>query len=768
MILFFSLDRELENNRIKLKSFGKIKKERNSVMKRIFVSSFLLIFFTISLTSSLNITIQCKTSKGSNSCVNHVIKIEEKGAKIVEPINGEYTELHLRSTIIHFLPINLKEAFPKIQTLKVFNSSLKEVKKENFEGFLNLTNLELNKNILEKLQSDTFESLIKLEKIVLSGNKIKYLHGSIFSKNLNLTEIVISNNQLETLNDQTFKKLTKLKILDLSFNFIEDFNSGTFKDCKELKRFDFSHNNLKHSPDDIFKGLEKLKIDKKHIRNNKCIEDYENYHETKVTDKNELINAFKESCKPSNQEKLDEMNRKIEELTKENEELKKNLKTCNKDLDDKKKEVQDLGEAKKECDDDLATKTEEAEKFDEIKTNLEITNEAQEKEIKELKEFHKNSNNSNQILNEELKNLKISYVNLEKNFEAVKNTNFIFGNDLKNMTEKHKNTKEKAEKCKENFRTLQEISQNLNFEKNYLEENLKICKENVTSCDLMTKYYFQKIYEKGKDCEFNAQNQNLPEIIQNSARNSEILFDFPCNFGKLENKIFLNVYSCSILNFANLNCNSKLNKISGVHSSLLNSDRSVEGLNIQDTSIVASTLNVFENFNNLKVLSIQGSNFGNFEYKCGKIETIYVVKSTIGEELEISKCSSLKKLIIDSTNLKVIKSSQVISTLTEIYLKNNKIENISQNFFKNFDNLISIDLSKNKISQLDGRMFDYNTNLKNAIFTDNPIIKINGDIFNRNRNLQVVVFKNCRCIDKNATGASKINELKAEIKEKCK
>lgn len=124
--------------------------------------------------------------------------------------------------------IGLGKMFPNINTLRIINSGLKFVRKDDFRNLEKLKIVDFYNNILEKLSEDVFEDLYLIEELNLPNNKLYELPENIFRNLKNLHTIDLSKNKLESLPENIFKFNLKLRSISLTSNSIMNIPQYTF------------------------------------------------------------------------------------------------------------------------------------------------------------------------------------------------------------------------------------------------------------------------------------------------------------------------------------------------------------------------------------------------------------------------------------------------------------------------------------------------------------------------------------------------------------
>lgn len=194
----------------------------------------------------------------------HELEILYPNAKIAK-VNGDHSEYYDKNNVtllvvmdqsVKFLPINLADFLPKLETIIIEHSNLTAIEKQNFRGFDELrwisirhnnlsfigdevfdfvqlvTYIDLAFNNIESLPSRIFSKLTKLMTLTLSSNNIKRLNADLFSFKNVIQEFRVDNNQLEFIDSKILRPLRRSSIIDFSLNecidmrFVKSVKSG--------------------------------------------------------------------------------------------------------------------------------------------------------------------------------------------------------------------------------------------------------------------------------------------------------------------------------------------------------------------------------------------------------------------------------------------------------------------------------------------------------------------------------------------------------------
>lgn len=83
-------------------------------------------------------------------------------------------------SIMHYLPTGLSTFFPRLKTLLIITTRLKEITSQDLKGFDNLEFLKLSDNDLKSLPDDLFVHTKELSSVDLMGNKLESFTSKVF------------------------------------------------------------------------------------------------------------------------------------------------------------------------------------------------------------------------------------------------------------------------------------------------------------------------------------------------------------------------------------------------------------------------------------------------------------------------------------------------------------------------------------------------------------------------------------------------------------
>lgn len=171
----------------------------------------------------------------------------------------EITEMHFgiyrfRGTLnlVEQIPGHIFTALPNIQIFTM-TTNLTELRPQDFDGAINLTELRLSDNNIKKIRANVFSasSLPKLFDLHLQRNEISEIEDNSFYGLNKLRILELAENRLNVIHRLTFAGLEKLWNLDLSKNVIETIENGAF-DLPELDLLRMLGNKLKLLSDNTF------------------------------------------------------------------------------------------------------------------------------------------------------------------------------------------------------------------------------------------------------------------------------------------------------------------------------------------------------------------------------------------------------------------------------------------------------------------------------------------------------------------------------------
>lgn len=192
----------------------------------------------------------------------HELDINFQNAKIAQ-LNGDHAEYYDKHNVtllvvvdqcVKFLPNNLADFLPKLETIIIENSNLTTLEKQNFKGFDNLKWISIRLNNLSVIDGEAFDLVPLVTYIDLTYNNIKTLPSKIFSKLTKLQTLTLSNNKIKTLNADIFPIKNSILEFRVDSNQIELIDPKVLRYLRRSSVIDFTLNEC---------------IDMKFVRSNK-------------------------------------------------------------------------------------------------------------------------------------------------------------------------------------------------------------------------------------------------------------------------------------------------------------------------------------------------------------------------------------------------------------------------------------------------------------------------------------------------------------------
>lgn len=236
-------------------------------VSRFFV--FLLCFGSISgfEDAVCNITIETRqisqqTFKNITTCkLVFLTSISHAGKTLNNSRNENVSEFRIEfGKNVEFMLEDLSKTFPNLDTMYVYDTSVKSLTKNNFYGLNKLKSLLFVNGILSSLDEDSFDDLESLNSLDLYYNEISSLPANIFSKLLNLYALGLNNNKLINLDARSFKNNHNLRSLGLAYNKLRSFEIGLFDTQTNLVNLFLYNNEISTLQPNIFAKLEKLQM----------------------------------------------------------------------------------------------------------------------------------------------------------------------------------------------------------------------------------------------------------------------------------------------------------------------------------------------------------------------------------------------------------------------------------------------------------------------------------------------------------------------------
>lgn len=146
---------------------------------------------------------------------------------------------------VHYLPKRIEFFFPNLKFLRITNSELKQIKKEDLRGLKELVHVGFGNNKLQVIDGGLFEDNHKLQLIDFNHNKIKNVGEELLENLKELRDVNFGNNHctsrsfyaLEQFNE--FKEILKSEcpsIDALRFKLCSGSSENLYKEIANLKQ----------------------------------------------------------------------------------------------------------------------------------------------------------------------------------------------------------------------------------------------------------------------------------------------------------------------------------------------------------------------------------------------------------------------------------------------------------------------------------------------------------------------------------------------------
>ena len=166
-----------------------------------------------------------------------------------------------------------------VRKVKITNSELISISKNDFSMFPNLRELILSQNKLTRIAKRAFERLGKLTTLDLSRNKVIHLSrerfigmkslkmfnlsynvlGSLDVFPIEMQQLIVldlSHNRIRSISRDTLRHLTNLVKLDLKDNLLGQILPEVLRPLESIKALNFAHNTFSTLPLDSIKAVE--------------------------------------------------------------------------------------------------------------------------------------------------------------------------------------------------------------------------------------------------------------------------------------------------------------------------------------------------------------------------------------------------------------------------------------------------------------------------------------------------------------------------------
>ena len=153
------------------------------------------------------------------------------------------TEIVIWNSQIKKIDFNAFQGLTKLESLSLSYNAIEEIDERSFEGLSNLKELWLDNNKLRRIDSNTFKGLTKLETLYLVDNEIEEIDERSFGSLSNLIWLSLYNNKLKEIDRKCFEPLKSIEAIAIYQN--NDLNAVSFikpsnkywYDKEKLKKF---------------------------------------------------------------------------------------------------------------------------------------------------------------------------------------------------------------------------------------------------------------------------------------------------------------------------------------------------------------------------------------------------------------------------------------------------------------------------------------------------------------------------------------------------
>lgn len=692
------------------------------------------------------IPFQCKFHEHSfYACVvigleNHNENVAINGIIGNHATNGSeesIVELVIKGQNISFVPKNVGKFLPKLKNYEVQNSSLVEIKRQNFENIHQLESLILSFNLIESLNQDVFQDLTKLKRLRLSGNRLTQIHHSTLANNVNVEVITLDNNRLLVIHEQQFMSLCKLKEIHLHNNMIEDLRERTFVNNERLETITLYNNKLKTVGSQLLVGLKFLKFFD--FSSNECIRKL-----YKTLD--ELTDIFHDSCFPPY---LEDYKNKVEELEETLATVNETLSNCNNDLEGKtsladelQTQVDILTDEKSSAESDIETcnnlketaesslESCQSEKNATEKASIQFSNNLTQCR-NQSENFIENWKFINKTVSETTKNIDDCHLQLD----TLRSTIQLSERASQSKVNSFENDKQKMRlQIEENTKQLEKRDNEIKSLKGEIEQLRK---------EIVVTEEFEQSSPVHKSTDCVEKQQSLQAQLSTCMTTLPMCNSFfiQCSFQYVSK---INDYVCSARYVSACQPGMKLT-VGGIHLAS-KSISDVNTIEIQD-SIFHFTEDLIVQLPNLRKIVVKNSGLSTLE---PKLKSLYLKTIQVSDNkfVEVpsqifSQVQELESLQLENNGIETLYRDSFfgLANLSHLSLKTNKISVLPEGVFSDLLNLEQLSMKQNRLTTLNGDLLKYNTKLQILKFDENKNLKIIGSsLLDFSRKLTMVQF----------------------------
>ncbi|CAB0039594.1 unnamed protein product [Trichogramma brassicae] len=162
---------------------------------------------------------------------------------------------YLVNTMLRAVPHNFFSNSNTIFKVEIVNSRLEKLKRDDFQGLINVHTLLLFGNVIDEIEAGTFDTLLNLKSLDLCRNRLKTLPGGLFQNIPTLEIINIGANQFDELPGDLFRKNdSRLRKFRMSLNegTLKSLPAGLFRDLRHIHQVEALSNGFESIPADVF------------------------------------------------------------------------------------------------------------------------------------------------------------------------------------------------------------------------------------------------------------------------------------------------------------------------------------------------------------------------------------------------------------------------------------------------------------------------------------------------------------------------------------
>lgn len=174
---------------------------------------------------------------------------------------------------VYLYPDSTYKSFAEAFQLNFDNCQLPKIPQKFFERLGKIHELKLSQSAIEAISKENFVENCKLEKLWVSHNNLKKVPALLFSHTPIISEVDFSYNHIEDVDPDAFRGTNKtLKTINLAHNTIDTINELMFTELINLEKLDLSYNFIKSFQADLYpvKSLSELRLDNNQINQLNC------------------------------------------------------------------------------------------------------------------------------------------------------------------------------------------------------------------------------------------------------------------------------------------------------------------------------------------------------------------------------------------------------------------------------------------------------------------------------------------------------------------